>query len=188
MGTPLLLPSRFQAPFLTQTLANEVKMTHHMTIDSSLCRGESGKGTVPRTCGKMNKVPGARKQLQKEFKSFKDANSNGVHQSEEPLSNATPPWIIASRKTAPGQHETETSTFKSASPKHTGSTNTYPRGGYVPKRYRRKKGWILRWLAIFGIGLDHIILEDSLAEEVGLSYQQQQPNPIHNLFITLTLV
>ena len=126
----------------------------------------------------MNQVPSTRLKLQKEFKSFKEANNHGMNQlktTEEKLDTA-PPWIIASRKIAPGggnsellkvaatdEHKTETSSLpKSTPPK---STGTY-QGGYVPKRYRPKKGWIRRWLAVFGIGLDHIIVEDPLAEEV----------------------
>ena len=131
----------------------------------------------------MNKAPSARKTLQKEYNSYKETTNNGVvrplktTQPEQQLDNP-PTWISASRKMEKGnqqerlkiatktdEHKTETSTSKSLSPKHVDSIQHH-QGGYVPKRYRRKKGWIRRWMEIFGIGLDLIILEDSLAEEV----------------------
>ena len=105
-------------------------------------------------------------------KPTKETNHRELPLKTAPQGTLDPPsaWRNASRKVAPGNHEmlkisttTETSTTKSLSPKHVDGIH---RGGYVPQRYRRKKGWIRRWLEIFGIGLDHIILEDSLAEEV----------------------
>ena len=124
----------------------------------------------------MNKVPSARTKLQH---SSKGTNNNGVSQLKpvegnleqiEKHKTPAPPWKTATRnnespKTAATEEQkTETSSLSKSSPPK--SVGIYHGEGYVPKRYRRKKGWIRRWLEVFGIGLDHVILEDSLAEEV----------------------